>query len=283
MAKRIIRMGFWLSLYLGLMGASYAQGPDAPVITLRVKENAKISFNLSAAQDSTRVWIDAGTGENEKIYISKKDSTYTYSVKGRTLRILGNVSGFDCNGNAEVLVGLDLRACSTLRELNCCDCALGQLDLSGNPELTTLECADNSLVSLDLSHGQKLEWVDCHANRISSLELGACDSLQILDCSRNLLLNLDVSTCKRLEKLYCQANQLASLDVHGNPHIDLVSCYGNNISAMALEEMLRGLRVVGRQGGELYLDESLSHAPHSLRNAIQLAERKRWRVSYGEQ
>lgn len=257
---------------------AWGQGGDAPTITLRVKEGKKLAISLSTKQDSTALWIDGGDGKTERILVGKEPYEVELTTRGRQFRVLGNTAGFDCNGNAEVLLGIDISQCPTLEELNCSECGLGQIDVTGNPLLTTLECAGNRIIKLDLSASEKLEWLDCHANRLSQLDATKCTALQILDCSQNALLNLDVSQNKKLEKLYCQGNQLASLDVHENPNISLVSCYNNNLSAMSIEEMLRGLHVVGRQGGELFINRIREHAPHSLRSALDLAERKRWVV-----
>ena len=108
----------------------------------------------------------------------------------------------------------DIREFFNLREFDCSDNGLEQLDLTACTCLEKLDCSGNALVSLDLDGLRGLVWLDCSGNVLPRLDLHSTVSLLTLDCRGNALTTLDVTSC--------DANLKA--DVRSNPDLTTVYC-----------------------------------------------------------
>lgn len=134
----------------------------------------------------------------------------------------------DCSENQ--LTQLDVSKNPNLKRLVCYKNKLTSLDVSGNTSLTELQCYTNQLTSLNLGENANLNKLNCVVNRLTSLDLSGNANLTILSCSSNLLTSLDVSNNPNLILLDCERNLLTSLNVSKNTELDTLDCSGNKRS-----------------------------------------------------
>ncbi len=254
----------------------------SPRISLSLAADTTFTVRVRAREDSTVVWLDYGGDVREELLVWDSYVDLVRPSKGGRVSLVGRVAGLDCRPGQGLIRALDVSACPSLEELNVEGCLLASLDLSGSPELEVLDCASNRLSTLDISSCGALRHLDCHGNSLVQLVASGCDSLRYLDCSRNVLRDIDLLRTPSLEHLYCQDNQLGTLELRTNWQLRELACFGNNLSPLAIEGLLRALRIVpvGKQG-VVYLDAIPSYSmTHSLRMALELARRKRWQVGW---
>ena len=96
---------------------------------------------------------------------------------------------YDWNSDTEELTNTPV--ISYLRELDCSDNRLTQLDLSAMTHLQVLFCGSNQLTELDLRSVSHLELLDCSHNHISELDLSPVTALVELNCANNPFTALD--------------------------------------------------------------------------------------------
>lgn len=112
---------------------------------------------------------------------------------------------------------------------------LGILDMTGVglfTELRELECYNNYLGELDVSNFLYLEYLDVSGNGLEILTLGEQNSLYALYCENNSLEELDITGCPELWFLWCHNNTLEELDITGCPSLVDLSCYDNYIEEL---------------------------------------------------
>ena len=140
----------------------------------------------------------------------------------------------DLNCANNQLTELDLSRANELRSLKCDDNLLTSLDVSQCPSLEILFCRNNQLTSLDASQCPGLKDVRCHNNQLTSLEVSCCMFMEYLFCHNNQLTSLNVSGCMALWRLDCRYNQLASLDVSFCPNLGTLLCNDNELTSLEL-------------------------------------------------
>lgn len=123
-----------------------------------------------------------------------------------------------------------------LKELDCDQCQLAELDVSKNTALTVLKCSgkwysggaagDNCLTILNVSGCTALTSLNCQGNQLTELDVSSCISLTNLCCRYNKLTRLDVSKNTALEWLSCEANDLINLDVSNYTVLRRLNCGG---------------------------------------------------------
>lgn len=86
------------------------------------------------------------------------------------------------------------------------------LELSKNPKLKELECSNNKLPELDVSVLSDLEKLKCKWNAITSLDLSQTTKLVELDCSNNKLTSLDISRCPAIKDVRLGFNNLTEFN-----------------------------------------------------------------------
>lgn len=99
-----------------------------------------------------------------------------------------------------------------LEKLVCDGNELVSLDLSRNPRLKELECSNNKLPELDVSALPDLEKLKCKWNAITSLDLSQTTKLVELDCSNNKLTSLDISCCPAIKDVRLDFNNLTEFN-----------------------------------------------------------------------
>ena len=158
---------------------------------------------------------------------------------------------------------LDVSGLTKLKELDCSNCGLESLNVSGCTQLTTLRCYGNRLKTLDVSGLAKLKEVRCENNLLESLNISGCTQLSIMNCRGNRLASLDASALPRLAELNCEGNLLEELNTAGCTKLATLACGGNSFRTLELNG-LSALQGFSYEGGQL---ETLT-----LTNCGKLAE-----------
>lgn len=175
------------------------------------------SGDLSAEEIAEVTKIDCGGSE-----IS--------SLKG--IEFFTALKELDCAENE--LTELDLSKNTALKDLDCGGNALTALNLSKNTALTELSCDENQIASLDLSNNKELDVLYCDQNALTSLDLSANTKLTGVSCEDNELASLTVTNSPLLTWLYCDGNALTSLDVSKNLALEVLSCPNNSLTELDL-------------------------------------------------
>ena len=203
---------------------------------------------------------------NEKNFPDPNFRNYikTYKAGGRdvlTVEEQRNVTTIEVEGwNISNLKGIE--AFPNLKELNCGNNSIQNLDLRQNPKLKTLKCNKNQLTQLDLSKNPDIDYLICSDNRLEQLDVSHLKDLVTLDCSHNDLAQLDVKNSIFLETLNCSANQLTELDADVKHKTRLVSveCQNNQLTTLILGENkgLKKLNCANNQLTQLNLNNMIS-------------------------
>lgn len=122
--------------------------------------------------------------------------------------------------------------------------------------LRELNCSNNYLSELDVTWGKKLEKLDCHNNKLEGIDLSYNTALVELSCGGNLLRELDVSNNKELRKLSCISTDLTTLDTSANTKLQDLSCDSGRLTELIVSASVEHLSCSSNQ--LTYLD--LSHA-----------------------
>ena len=128
---------------------------------------------------------------------------------------------------------------TALRQVDCRDNMLKEIDFSKNISLVNLECANNLLTSIDVTNNQLLEGLGCSHNKLTSIDLTKCPNLEHFLCSGNKIKHIDISKCQKLLELGVVNCELTELDVTNNPNLKKLYCSGNNIRVLDLRNNLK--------------------------------------------
>ena len=123
-----------------------------------------------------------------------------------------------------------------LKKLDCTQCGLRALNVSGNKELEELNCSDNYLEELNVKKNKKLKDLFCSDNMLKKLELKKLSNLKEICCGGNQLKKLDVTHNKKLITLECDRNKLTFLNVSKNKQLDYLHCGDNRIRKLDLSK-----------------------------------------------
>ena len=123
---------------------------------------------------------------------------------------------------------------TALKELDCMENQLTELDVSQNLALEHLDCRENQLTELNVSRLTALTWFACSANPLTELDVSKNTALTFLSCSNDQLTELDVSQNTALDTLNCWANLFTSLDVSKNTELDYLDCGLNQLTSIDL-------------------------------------------------
>ena len=182
-------------------------------------------------------------GGSNVLTVEKQRKVESIKVEGWNISDLKGIEAFpnlkelNCGNNS--IKELDLRQNPELKTLICNKNQLTQLDLSKNPQIDYLKCSENQLEQLDVSH-LKLEYLYCSNNDLEQLDVQKSKWLRELNCSKNRLteLDLDVAHKPNLERVECQNNQLTSLILGENKGLKKLNCANNQLTQLNLNNMI---------------------------------------------
>ena len=219
----------------GLLLSTAAQAQTVNMeryISLTVKNGKKISLSLKADFANTPVRIVSGDNTTNITVGTKWSSYSSYTAAADTMRIYGNVKGFNCSFNKANITAIDVSHNTQLTELNCPNNQIDAIDVTKNTLLTGLSCGGNLLTSIDISHNTQLTTLDCRSNNLTAIDVSKNTQLIRVNCEKNKLTSIDVNKNILLKELYCGFNKLTSIDVSKNTQLTGLDCRSNNLTSI---------------------------------------------------
>jgi len=125
---------------------------------------------------------------------------------------------------------------TALKQMDCSENLLRDIDVSKNTVLRELECGHNQLTKIDISKNNMLYGLGCSHNQLTSIDVSKSANLEVLLCNGNKIEGLDVSHCPKLRELGVVDCELKELDVTNNPNLEKLYCTGNKIKELDLSK-----------------------------------------------
>ena len=104
----------------------------------------------------------------------------------------------ECSYNRS-LNRLILPQTNSLVDLECINCALNQIDVSGLSAINRLDCSNNKIKELNIGHKEQLKEFYCAGNELVQLDVSGLPNLEWIDFSENALTNINLSNNTKLE------------------------------------------------------------------------------------
>lgn len=142
-------------------------------------------------------------------YFTNLETLFARHSKITTVDVRKNkkLTYLDVKG-CEKLTSITLGCQKNLENLQCDNCSLTSLDVTGCPELNTLFCYANQIKSLDLSRNKKLSILRCMGNQLDSLSLRNNKELTMLWCDDNNIKTLDLGSAPALLKTFASGKKV---------------------------------------------------------------------------
>ncbi len=237
MTKRIL-----LGLVI-LLSSSLLYAAQAPSIYLSVSKGDTVRLRMKSARKGAKIKVKVN-GKTEQFSLEPNDQReWEWVTSQRQIVLTGEIAKLDCSDNGQSIVGVSIQSHTTLKELDCSNCALASLALHGNTQLEEIDCHNSQLSSLDLRENPKLEKITCARNRLTALSLSGLKALEELDCENNKLSALKLEGLDALEKLNCRHNGMTDLVIPENKTLEWIACDGNDFGPRAFILMVRRLPV----------------------------------------
>lgn len=197
-----------------------------PIITLNSNSLNEFSFALDSIVKNNLIIVNYGEG---RFYSNDIWNTIPQRRITNPVKIYGAAITELIVQNAG-LNSLDVKNCSSLKELDCANNSITTLDVSRNLKLTTLSCGTNKLNALDVTKNIALDFLYCYDNKLTTLDVSKNTALTSLSVRTNQIANLNISNNLELSFLSCRDNRLNELDVTKNSKLTELYCYGNSIT-----------------------------------------------------
>ncbi|GAA3589339.1 T9SS type A sorting domain-containing protein [Flavivirga amylovorans] len=192
--------------------------------------------------------LDSGPLDNQ-VLTANIEHVLVLNVNNKQIEDLEGIKGFsllrelDCSNN--YLNDLDVSDMVNLEALYCSSNYFltnntantnGLLNTTGTSNLRKLFCASNNLGDLDTSLNVNLEALDCADNNLDVLNVTGNSLLKELNCSNNNLTGLDISTNVTLEDVNCDSNKISNLNTAtlNNTTLVKISCASNDLSTLLI-------------------------------------------------
>ena len=138
----------------------------------------------------------------------------------------------DCSEN--LLEEIDISQNVMLERFECMSNQLARLDVTHNPLLIALGCCNNLLTELDVTKSSNLAELLCNENKIKSIDLSNCPKLYELGVVNCDLKELDATKNINLELLYCSRNKFNELDLRNNTKLRRLVCYPPSVPSVKI-------------------------------------------------
>lgn len=183
--------------------------------TSTAEEAIESAFTDAAFLGAVREAV--GKTNNEPIYKSDVENITTLDVTDKYIENLQGIEYF-----------------TALKELNCSDNEIRELDLFNNTKLETLDCSYNvDLISLNVLGCPELKILDCYYTGLQRLDVRKNPKLTHLTSYGSYLRTLNISNNPLLEVLDTFGTYLVSLDVSNNNKLTYLDCSYNNMASSA--------------------------------------------------
>jgi len=178
-------------------------------IDIKVSTGENIKLGFATNDPTTSIMVDANYGVNTQTInglTTDPSNQQAFYARSNRIRIYGDLSGLDCNGNGTNLSAIDASNNTELSQLICDRNWLWRLDVSKNTALSKLSCSKNQLDTLDISNLTALHTLSCNENRLTMLDVSKNTALRVLSCYGNQL------TTQAWDKVYCDLPEITAPD-----------------------------------------------------------------------
>ena len=282
---------------------SLEQEGTKPTITFTTNKNVgeeiKVAVKLPEGVTVENITVEGATLVKTEDTSKPDAKNITYRLTAQTVKILGDLTSLNCEGND--ITSIDLSH-SKLVNLYCPYNSITELNTNGNNKLSYLNCGNNQLTALDLSTNSELTFLYCNYNKISTLNLPQNNKLWLLACAYNKLKELNVSNFKELKDLTCSRNELEKLiikdnpklyrvrffnnklsqfELSNNPQLATLETYSNNLSLAQMQQLVNNLPTIDTstgQKGSLVVVPTLNGSKNFSNQLKDLAISKGWEV-----
>ena len=282
---------------------SLEQEGTKPTITFTTNKNVgeeiKVAVKLPEGVTVENITVEGATLVKTEDTSKPDAKNITYRLTAQTVKILGDLTSLNCEGND--ITSIDLSH-SKLVNLYCPYNSITELNTNGNNKLSYLNCGNNQLTALDLSTNSELTFLYCNYNKISTLNLPQNNKLWLLACAYNKLKELNVSNFKELKDLTCSRNELEKLiikdnpklyrvrffnnklsqfELSNNPQLATLETYSNNLSLAQMQQLVNNLPTIDTstgQKGSLVVVPTLNGSKNFSNQLKDLAVSKGWEV-----
>lgn len=202
---------------IGMYACGYGAIDSTKYITLGVLSGQNIKLDLQAAAENTPVRIVSGGNFKDTVVGTNWLGVTTFPSYGQTMKIYGNIVGFNCSEN---------------------DTNIYSVDASNNGGLLRLSCINNAITTLSVDNDTLLTALLCHNNKLRSVTTQTNRSLQVLMCGDNPRLDaLSLTNNTLLTTIDFSNTAIASLDISNNANLREIYCYGSALTTRALNDL----------------------------------------------
>ena len=182
-----------------------------------------------------RISLKEAKSDESKIENGQNIPKTKIIIKGLQITTLAGIEYFtkirELNCENNLLEEIDISKNKEIRILNCSyNSKIDRIDVSGLARLSSLKLYNANLTNIDVSKNEALRELWVSNNSISSINVSNNKDLDILNCSNNLLTSLDVSKNSNLMNLSCTDNKLTTLNISANTKLATLYCSVNQLS-----------------------------------------------------
>ncbi len=114
-----------------------------------------------------------------------------------------------------------------------------ELNLEGFINLKNLDCSDNKLIDLDLNKFKKLKYLDYLNNQLWKLDVSSNKELQEVHVNHNEIWETNFTGLSNLHTLMLTANQLEEIDLSGLTNLLHINITLNSLKSLDLKKNLK--------------------------------------------
>ena len=187
----------------------------------RIEDEAFRKYCLNLFDDSGDGKISLREAKNTEITEKTK-----ITVSGRKIKTLAGIEYF-----------------TKIKELDCHENQIKEIDVSKNKELEQLNCSKNQIEDIEVGALTKLEDLRIFDNKFKNIDISQNENLLELWISDNLFTSIDISNNRKLYLLSCSYNRLTTLDVRNNTELQTLSCTNNELTTFELQSNTKLIRL----------------------------------------
>lgn len=210
----------WIALMAVLSVPFWGMGSTAEAKSIPINEKTFLDFHF-------RHYVKKHYDTNQDGKLSEKERNAVTEID------VGDTSEYRLDLGYPSPGALDgIEYFPKLRKLNCTQCGLRVLDVSGNKELEELNCSDNYLGELDVKKNRKLKVLNCCNNKMRRLDVSSNIQLKVLFCTDNKLKTINLKKNKKIFNLFVSNNMFKNLDIKKLTNLKEICCGGNQLKKL---------------------------------------------------
>ncbi|MCD0465173.1 T9SS type A sorting domain-containing protein [Flavobacterium sp. ENC] len=229
MRKKLLLLAL---LFTAIVNAQNVSVPDAAFKAKLLEADITNIIAFNAAGNAIKIDSNNdGEIQNSEALAVSRLRIWNSSILDLTgISSFTNLKNLDCTNN--YLLNLDVSSLANLVTLNCSGNFIGTLDVSASPNLTQLFCDGNRLSNLNINGLTKLTLLYCSNNQLTNLNLTGTTDLNAFIGENNKLTTLNINGLLNLKTIICNNNKLASLNVSSATNLEDIHCGHNLLTSL---------------------------------------------------